>query len=66
MRSRYDQPDSDDERDWHHAMIRRTCRDCLGDVYVGQEEPWVLHVLCERCTERIERAQDARNHRGAA
>lgn len=66
MRSLFDQPDSDDERDWHHAMIRRTCRDCLGDVYVSRQEPWSLQVLCEVCTERVERKQEAQRRPGAA
>lgn len=55
MRSRYDPPDSDDECDWRNAMVRRTCRDCPRTVYVERREPWVLHVLCDRCIERLER-----------
>lgn len=54
MTSRYDQPDSDDERGLRPETIRRSCANCLGDVFVGREEPWTLVVWCQTCLSRYQ------------
>lgn len=67
MRSRFDQPDSDDVQGWREARIRRSCANCLGDVFVSREEPWTLHVWCDRCMDAalqpVPRAVAHRNSR---
>ena len=52
MKSRFDQPADDSERDLRINAIRRSCVTCNGDVYCAKDEPYVMHPVCDRCLER--------------